>query len=283
MLHIWLIYIRFFNPFSVNYIQVLKATKSSVAHILANNLKIKIMLDSSSFYYNYLKIIFVFVLFLIQPADLAIQWKKYTETQLQAGIKEFYTESWDAEIEVPMQRSKANNQMQIKDVDNNESENLKKKIKIYVRKFSHTKKVTRHLWLISGGPGSSTSGIERALNVKLPDTAIYLMDNRGLGRSHKYQTSNYIRSLILIFFPCYIRLCSFSDRKDCLKNPKKCYEALEFSSKIISMHETAQDYNDVSRMIKQMEGGGDVYMYGSSYGATLAYTAFKFAPNLVKL
>ena len=235
------------------------------------------MLHSSSFYY--LETFFIFIFFLIQTADSAIKWKKYTETQLQSGIKEFYTESWDAEIEVPMQRSK---QMQTYDIDNDESESLKKNIKIYVRKFSHTEKVTRHLWLISGGPGSSTSGIERALSVKLLDTAIYLMDNRGLGRSHKYQTPNYI-CIILSLFLCYIRLCSFSDQKYCLKDPKKCYEALEFPSKIISMHETAQDYNDVSRMIREMEGGGDIYMYGSSYGATLAYTAFKFAPNLVKL
>ena len=47
------------------------------------------------------------------------------------------------------------------------------------------------------------------------------------------------------------------------------------------MHETAKDYNYVSRMILNEAVDGEIYMYGSSYGATLAYTAFKFDPYLV--
>jgi hypothetical protein len=48
------------------------------------------------------------------------------------------------------------------------------------------------------------------------------------------------------------------------------------------MHETAQDYNFVSRKLKESYGG-DVFMYGSSYGATLAYSSFKFDTKLVML
>lgn len=65
-------------------------------------------------------------------------------------------------------------------------------------------------------------------------------------------------------------------------NPKKCYESVDYSPKDISMHETAKDYNYISRMILNENSGGEFYMYGSSYGATLAYTAFKFDPFLVK-
>lgn len=47
------------------------------------------------------------------------------------------------------------------------------------------------------------------------------------------------------------------------------------------MHETAKDYNLISKMI--LNGvGGNFFIYGSSYGATLAYTAFKFDTKLVK-
>lgn len=46
------------------------------------------------------------------------------------------------------------------------------------------------------------------------------------------------------------------------------------------MHETAKDYNEISQMILN-EDGGNFFMYGSSYGATLAYTAFRFSPQLV--
>ena len=36
-------------------------------------------------------------------------------------------------------------------------------------------------------------------------------------------------------------------------------------------------------MILDEAGGGQIFMYGSSYGATLAYIAFKYKPNLVKM
>ena len=65
-------------------------------------------------------------------------------------------------------------------------------------------------------------------------------------------------------------------------NPKKCYESVDYSPKDISMHETAKDYNYISRMILNENSGGEFYMYGSSYGATLAYTAFKYDPFLVR-
>lgn len=48
------------------------------------------------------------------------------------------------------------------------------------------------------------------------------------------------------------------------------------------MHETAKDYNHISKMILN-GAGGNFFIYGSSYGATLAYTAFKFDTKLVNL
>lgn len=126
----------------------------------------------------------IFYLIVRAETDAGIQWKRYPATHLKAGIKDFYKETWDAEIEVPMHHYSVYKKETNKDMDM-DSIVLNKKLKIYVRKFSHEMKAKKHLWLISGGPGSSSSGIERALNVKLPDTAIYLMDNRGLDRSHK--------------------------------------------------------------------------------------------------
>lgn len=77
-------------------------------------------------------------------------------------------------------------------------------------------------------------------------------------------------------------MCGEDQSPKCQKNPKQCYNALGYSSKHISLHETAKDYNHISRMILK-SCGGKVYMYGSSYGAILAYTAFKFETFLVKL
>ena len=98
-----------------------------------------------------------------------INWKKYDAKSMKATTRDYYKYSWDTKITVPRKHS--------------ETEENTETFEIYVRKFSRNKTSTKHLWLISGGPGSSTSGIEKALSVMLPDTAIYLMDNRGLGES----------------------------------------------------------------------------------------------------
>lgn len=45
------------------------------------------------------------------------------------------------------------------------------------------------------------------------------------------------------------------------------------------MHETAKDYNYISKLI-QSDEGGNFYLYGSSYGATLAYYSFQYSPHL---
>lgn len=77
-------------------------------------------------------------------------------------------------------------------------------------------------------------------------------------------------------------MCREFESGMCKKNPKKCYDSLNYSSKDISLHETAKDYNYISRMILKVHGG-KIYMYGSSYGAILAYSSFKFDPFLVKI
>ena len=111
-----------------------------------------------------------------------IQWKNYDGRYLKPRTREFYKYSWDVYIPVPQQHS-------LRDSPT---------FDIYVRKFSSTReKTSNHLWLISGGPGSSTSGIERALSVQLTDTTIYIMDNRGLGHSHEYISQ--LLMLIVIF------------------------------------------------------------------------------------
>lgn len=99
-----------------------------------------------------------------------IYWIKYDAKFMKPAARDFYKYTWDAIITVPQSRSHTSSD--------------KDTFEIYVRKFSRVENVKKHLWLISGGPGSSTSGIEKALSVLLPDTAIYLMDNRGLGRSN---------------------------------------------------------------------------------------------------
>ena len=78
------------------------------------------------------------------------------------------------------------------------------------------------------------------------------------------------------------RMCHEVESGKCQKNPKKCYDSLDYSSKDISLHETAKDYNYISKMILNLDGG-KIYMYGSSYGAILAYTSFKFDPFLVTI
>lgn len=79
-------------------------------------------------------------------------------------------------------------------------------------------------------------------------------------------------------------MCHHSMSRECQQNPVKCYNALEYDPKVISIHETAKDYNYLSRLISRMNGGGDneFYMYGSSYGAILAYAAFKYDPTFVR-
>ena len=128
-----------------------------------------------------------FVIFLFIFADTvfneAIQWEDYDGRHLKPNTKEFYRYSWDSYIPIPRRHSLPKSST----------------FDIYVRKFSPTRERTRrHLWLISGGPGSSTSGIERALTVKMADTTIYIMDNRGLGHSHKYNIHNF--SVIKLIF-----------------------------------------------------------------------------------
>lgn len=112
----------------------------------------------------------------------AISWKPYEAKHLKPAMREYYRFAMDAMIPVPQSHAT---------IETSEDESVSDpvytpKFDIYVRKFSRSNHRTRkHLWLISGGPGSSTSGIERALSVQLADTTIYIMDNRGLGHSHK--------------------------------------------------------------------------------------------------
>lgn len=114
---------------------------------------------------------FAFLLIDASNAKEFIDWKEYDAKHMKSTVREYYRYAMDARIRVP-QRHKYSKDPKYFD--------------LYVRKFSRSEQRTRrHLWLLSGGPGTSTSGIERALNVQLPDTTIYIMDNRGLGHSHK--------------------------------------------------------------------------------------------------
>lgn len=111
--------------------------------------------------------------------DESIEWRPYSPRHLKVQLKNFYTFTWDAMIQVPLEHPNKYNEYR-------QTEDANKSFQIYVRRFSRVRDAKKHLWLISGGPGSSTSGIERALNILLPDTAIYIMDNRGLGHSNRY-------------------------------------------------------------------------------------------------
>lgn len=140
----------------------------------------------------YLFIIIIFLSFnvsVVIAVDTPIKWRPYVPKHLKPQLKDFYTETWDAMIEVPLEHPNEFNDFQ-------ESE---KHFQIYVRRFSHVRSAKKHLWLISGGPGSSTSGIERALSIRLPDTAVYIMDNRGLGHSNRYGYFNIFASLDAYF------------------------------------------------------------------------------------
>lgn len=101
--------------------------------------------------------------------EWGIKWNKYDAPLMKPVVRGYYKYAWDTKIAVPRTHTVPGNP---------------ERFEIYVRKFSRIEDAKKHLWLISGGPGSSTSGIEKALTVMLPDTAIYLMDNRGLGQSH---------------------------------------------------------------------------------------------------
>lgn len=54
---------------------------------------------------------------------------------------------------------------------------------------------------------------------------------------------------------------------------------LPYPPQVISVHNSAQDYNHVTRLVLGADGG-HMYLHGSSYGAVLAYRAFLFAPQL---
>lgn len=112
---------------------------------------------------------FIFASMLVDAAEV-IRWNNYDGKFLKPNTRAFYRHAWDVYLPVPQNYSIPDSSI----------------FNIYVRKFSPSRERTRnHLWLISGGPGSSTSGIERALSVQLADTTIYIMDNRGLGHSHQ--------------------------------------------------------------------------------------------------
>ena len=75
-------------------------------------------------------------------------------------------------------------------------------------------------------------------------------------------------------------MCSYAESKNCVENIKKCFNNYKHPSYTISLHETAQDYNYISQLILRASGG-EMFLYGSSYGSILAYRAFKFNTNLV--
>ena len=115
----------------------------------------------------------------ISCSSTTIHWNPYEATHLKPSVREYYKNTQYAMIPVPQIHD--DNPSDVQD-----EEGTTGTFNVYVRKFSRSEKRTRkHLWLISGGPGSSTSGIERALNLNLFDTTIYIMDNRGLGHSQQ--------------------------------------------------------------------------------------------------
>lgn len=103
-----------------------------------------------------------------------IKWQPYHPKYLSADAAKFYTYRSDAIVSAPLSHLPWHRQ---------QLQTRGKSIKLYIRKFSRTPFPQKHIWFITGGPGCSTDGVERALSVKLPDAAIYLMDNRGLEQS----------------------------------------------------------------------------------------------------
>ncbi len=103
-----------------------------------------------------------------------INWQPYSPKFLSPETTSFYRFRWEATIPVPLSHLPWHRQGE---------ETRGKSITLYVRKFSQTPYPTRHVWFITGGPGCSTDGVERALSTHLTDTAVYLMDNRGLEAS----------------------------------------------------------------------------------------------------
>lgn len=117
------------------------------------------------------------ILGLLDFRQRKIEWDTYKPQYLKSTTADFYTHSWYTNIMVPMSHALWRDRPEeIRD----------RSLSIYVRKFSNTLTPRNHIWLISGGPGSPTSGIEKALSLQIKDTAVYLMDNRGLGRSERY-------------------------------------------------------------------------------------------------
>ena len=103
-----------------------------------------------------------------------IGWQSYSPKFLKPEAASFYQFRWEAHVPVPLSHLPWHRQR---------DETRGKSIQVYIRKFSQTPYPKRHVWFITGGPGCSTDGVERALSTQLPDTAIYLMDNRGLEAS----------------------------------------------------------------------------------------------------
>lgn len=108
-----------------------------------------------------------------QNADSLIKWERYDPAHLKESMRAFYKYNSYSYIAVPQVHESAGGDSDVGIFH------------IYVRKFSATPHPENHIWMISGGPGCSTSGVERALSVQLPNTAVYIMDTRGLGHSHK--------------------------------------------------------------------------------------------------
>jgi hypothetical protein len=100
-----------------------------------------------------------------------ISWKIYSPKYLKSDAASFYQFRWEALVPVPLSHLPWHRQGE-------ETRGLS--INVYIRKFSQTPYPKKHVWFITGGPGCATDGVERALSVQLPDTAVYLMDNRGL-------------------------------------------------------------------------------------------------------
>ncbi len=131
---------------------------------------------------------------------------------------------------------------------------------------------SRVLWMLPGGPGQSGAVFEtyvKDLADELPDTDLYVFEHRGVGRSTRLgcpaQEADGSEEGIDV---------SASEWPDCLD------AVLDEWGEDLAAFSSAAAADDLAAWIERTAAGREVFVYGGSYGTTLAHRFLQRHPDL---
>lgn len=145
-------------------------------------------------------------------------------------------------------------------------------IELFAQRHLRRGGASRVLWMLAGGPGQTGAVYEsyvKDLARSLPDTDLYVFEHRGVGRSTR--------------LGCPEQEHPDSDEGVDISSDEwpACLDAVQAEwGEDLAAFSSAAAADDLAAWIRQTSDGREVFVYGGSYGTTLAHRFLQRHPDL---